>query len=159
MSLSIKDARIFSNARSSPKTWKKPERNCIWRRQPVRSFWIFLYPLKRIWNAAAAPQVLRIFIISAGLWVFPQMTVFFRKTARKQILHTMNYWDCFPCVMKAAWNFLPLRRQHSSAKGKAHPPDPPANVRRQAHDKNITQLFLQLGYIVYLKYLYNICEK
>ena len=61
--------------------------------------------------------------------------------------------------MKAAWKFLPLRRQHSSAKGKAHPPDPPANVRRQAHDKNITQLFLQLGYIVYLKYLYNICEK
>ena len=139
MSLSIKDARIFSNARSSPKTWKKPERNCIWRRQPVRSFWIFLYPLKRIWNAAAVPQVLRIFIISAGLWIFPQMTVFFWKTARKQILHTMNYWDCFPCVMKAAWRFLPLPRPLLSTKNKIH------QLNHPERQKNITRLIFAVG--------------
>ena len=71
--------------------WRKPERKSIWPRRNVQNYWNIPYPFRRIWNAAAVPQALKISTISAGHWISRQMTAFSRTAMTGPALHTRSF--------------------------------------------------------------------
>lgn len=96
MSLPISDARVFSAA------LKKARQNGSSHRLNVQSCLTIPYPFRRIRNAAAAPQALRGFTISAGRSIFLRTTVSSRMEPTGPALHTRCCYGCSHCAMKKA---------------------------------------------------------
>lgn len=82
MSLSISDAHVFSAA------LKKARKKKHLNRRSAQNCSAIPYPSRRIWSAAAVPQALKVFSISAGLSIYLRMTVFFRTGTTEPALHT-----------------------------------------------------------------------
>lgn len=95
MSLSIKDARIFSNAmKKARKKLHLTQATCAELLNHSLSF------QKDLERCRCSPSIENFYHICRTL-IFPQMTVSFQKTAKKQILHTTSYSGCFRYVTKA----------------------------------------------------------